>query len=80
VGSEGPVNANWVKSSYSFSNSNCVEARWAKSSYSTGGDCAEVRDNEGRVLLRDSKDPDGPVLSFAAARWAEFIAAVKSVA
>ncbi len=67
----------WRKSSYSFANSNCVE--WAKSSYSTNqGECAEVRAGEGRVLVRDSKDPDGPVLEFTPAQWAAFTATVKA--
>ncbi|MFF3003256.1 DUF397 domain-containing protein, partial [Kitasatospora sp. NPDC057940] len=30
----------------------------------------------GRVPVRDSKDPDGPVLAFPADAWRAFIAAV----
>ncbi|MFI2234962.1 DUF397 domain-containing protein [Streptomyces chrestomyceticus] len=41
---------------------------WVKSSYSdNGGDCIEVATNlvasRGVVPVRDSKDPDGPVLT-----------------
>ncbi|UNO43728.1 DUF397 domain-containing protein [Streptomyces sp. MST-110588] len=41
--------------------------RWVKSSYSNnGGDCIEVATNlvasRGVVPVRDSKDPNGPVL------------------
>ncbi len=53
----------WRKSSYSFSNSNCVKAR-------TSG--------RGTVQVRDSKDPDGPTLAFSRAAWRAFIAAVKT--
>lgn len=39
---------------------------WRKSSYSNGigGECVEVAGLQGRFLVRDSKNPDGPVLSF----------------
>jgi hypothetical protein len=56
-----------------------IEApRWRKSSRSngTGGDCVEVADNvPGRVLVRDSKDQAGPVLTFGPAAWRSFVAA-----
>jgi hypothetical protein len=40
------------------------KATWRKSSHSTdnGGDCVEVARTPGAVAVRDSKDPDGPVL------------------
>lgn len=45
---------------------------WRKSSHSggTGGECVELAAVPGHVLLRDSKDPDGPAitLDLAAAR------------
>ncbi|MFI9352898.1 DUF397 domain-containing protein [Streptomyces lydicus] len=54
---------------------------WRKSSYSNGGDanCVEVADgNQGTVVhVRDSKDPDGPVLCFPAVAWSSFIATAK---
>ncbi|GAA0582642.1 DUF397 domain-containing protein [Actinomadura livida] len=39
-------------------------AKWRKSSYtgSNGGNCVELADAAGAVAVRDSKDPDGPVL------------------
>ncbi|GGQ12727.1 hypothetical protein BKA00_006496 [Actinomadura coerulea] len=41
-----------------------TNARWRKSSYtgSNGGNCVELADAAGAVAVRDSKDPDGPVL------------------
>ena len=46
-----------------------VAAAWRKSSYSgaNGGNCVEVADGPGSVLVRDSKDPDGPRLAFGLA-------------
>jgi Domain of unknown function (DUF397) len=74
----------WRRSSYSGNGgSNCVEvgALWRKSSYSGngGGDCVEVaRDLSRAVAVRDSKDPQGPVLTVEPAGWRDFIAAVKA--
>lgn len=56
-------------------------ARWRKSTRSgdNGGACVEVADNlPGVVGLRDSKDPTGPVLTFAPAPWTAFLTALKS--
>jgi hypothetical protein len=53
-------------------------ARWRKStrSGSNGGDCVEVADNlAGVVAVRDSKDPTGPMLTFAPSAWASFLRA-----
>ena len=50
--------------------------RWRTSSYSggNGGECLQVAapPSAGRVLIRDSKDPDGPVLALDADRVAAF--------
>jgi hypothetical protein len=48
---------------------------WLKASASTGGaNCVEMRRGAvGGVDVRDSKDPDGPVLSFSAAQFAAWL-------
>lgn len=53
---------------------------WCKSSYSGTEDvCVEVRHSpDGYVLVRDSKDPDGPQLSFTPEEWSAFIAGAKA--
>jgi hypothetical protein len=45
-----------------------------KSSFSSGDrECVEVATNApGAVAVRDSKDPDGPVLRFTPAAWTAF--------
>jgi hypothetical protein len=50
----------WVKSSFSYSNGDCVEVR------ACPGD-------SGCVEVRDSKDPDGPTLHFTGSEWGAFI-------
>jgi hypothetical protein len=57
-------------------------AQWRKStrSGSNGGNCVEVADNlPGVVYVRDSKDPEGPVLSFEPDAWRAFIEDLKSL-
>jgi hypothetical protein len=39
--------------------------------------CVEIADINGQIGIRDSKDPDGPVLSFDRGEMSAFIAAVK---
>jgi hypothetical protein len=48
---------------------------WVKATASDGtGNCVELRRNEkGEVEVRDSKDPDGPVLRFTSAELAAWI-------
>jgi hypothetical protein len=74
--SNGCVEASWHKSSHS-ANGNCVEVVFRKSSHSANGDCIEVADGCGRVHVRDSKDPDGPVLEFSPGAWMEFLEGLK---
>ncbi|MFD5480677.1 DUF397 domain-containing protein [Streptomyces hawaiiensis] len=55
-------------------------AVWRKSTYSDGGanNCLEIAANcPGTAPVRDSKQPDGPVLVFGASPWASFLAYVK---
>ncbi|MBE1599253.1 hypothetical protein H4687_005382 [Streptomyces stelliscabiei] len=56
-------------------------ATWIKSTYSddNGGDCIEVAPGfPGLVPVRDSKNPDGPVLVINRSAWLSFIGAVRS--
>ena len=53
----------WTKSSLSFSNSNCVEV-------------ADLAD--GQIGMRDSKDPEGPVLRFTPGEWHAFLGGVRN--
>jgi hypothetical protein len=56
------VDATWAKSSFSFSNGNCIEV-------------AELPG--GSVGVRDSRDPAGPVLRFTRDGWDTFLAGAR---
>ncbi|MFJ8433978.1 DUF397 domain-containing protein [Kitasatospora sp. NPDC094019] len=60
-----------------------TEPKWFKSTYSSnGGNCVEVAANlatsAGIVPIRDSKDPEGPSLTFSAAEFSAFLNAVRN--
>jgi hypothetical protein len=52
---------NWIR----------THATFDKSSFSEGGDCVEVTRTE-IIGVRNSKDPDGPVLLFTRRGWDSF--------
>ena len=61
---EGPGSgSNWVKSSLSFSNGNCVEV----ASLPGGG-----------IGVRNSRDSEGPVLQFTPDEWHVFLGGVRN--
>ncbi|GAB3808720.1 DUF397 domain-containing protein [Micromonospora zhanjiangensis] len=56
-------------------------AQWRKSTRSgdNNGACVEVADNlPDLVAVRDSKDPDGPALTFSPTAWTAFVQVAKS--
>jgi Domain of unknown function (DUF397) len=52
---------------------------WRKSSYSgaNGGECVEVANMPAAVIVRDTQDRSGHMLSVPASAWRAFISAVK---
>jgi len=48
---------------------------WFKSSYSgsEGGNCLEVATTPATVHVRDSKTPEGPVLTLSPGTWSVFL-------
>jgi Domain of unknown function (DUF397) len=54
-------------------------AQWKKSSYSgNSGNCVEVANLGQTVAVRDSKDPEGPVLVVARSEWQTFSASLNT--
>jgi hypothetical protein len=60
-------------------------ATWRKSSNSngTGGSCVEIAEltdpaSEHQIAVRDSKNPNGPVLAFTSREWHAFTAGIKA--
>jgi len=53
--------------------------KWTKSTRSnSGGNCVEVRQSQnGNIQVRDSKNPNGPVLAFTSTEWTAFIGDTK---
>jgi hypothetical protein len=67
----------WHTSSYSGEGSACVEVGWRTSSYSgSGSACVEIAPAPAGVLVRDSKNADGPVLAITTPAWHAFLASV----
>ena len=56
-----------------------ISQEWKKSSKSggNGGSCVEVRRHEQAIQVRDSKDPEGPILRFTAKEWEAFLGGTK---
>ncbi|MBW3706818.1 DUF397 domain-containing protein [Streptomyces griseus] len=55
---------------------NSSELRWFKSSYSdssNGSECVEVAAASDAVLVRDSKNTQGPRLALTPTAWAAFV-------
>jgi hypothetical protein len=50
-------------------------AAWRKSRYSSpSGNCVQIAElPDGVVAVRNSRDPDGPALSFTRAEWQAFL-------
>ena len=55
-----------------------MESNWRKSSYSgsNGGECVEVA-TAGAILVRDTADRNGPVLTFTPDAWRAFTTSIR---
>jgi hypothetical protein len=73
------VEVQWRKSQLSSNNGSCVEVAFHKAHASSGtGNCVEVRTCDcDEILVRDSKDPDGPFLNYTRDEWLAFLDGAK---
>jgi uncharacterized protein DUF397 len=53
-------------------------ATWRKSTRSGNNGCVEVAFAEDHVGVRDSKDRQGPILTFTPTEWTAFIGGVRA--
>lgn len=51
---------------------------WRKATFCQSGECVEVAQRDGRILLRDSKEPAGSVLHYTADEWRAFVSGIKA--
>jgi hypothetical protein len=51
---------------------------WQVSSYCNGGSCVRVAQAGSSIFLGDSKNPDGPVLSYTRPSWERIIGSIKA--
>jgi hypothetical protein len=63
---------------------NCREEKWSEAfvwikarSSSHDGQCVEIAATAGKIAIRDSKDPHGPILTYAPAEFNAFIHRVR---
>ena len=56
-----------------------MESNWRKSSYSgdNGGACVEIASSAQVVLVRDTTNRSGPVVTFSADAWRSFTTSTK---
>lgn len=74
------VEVGFFKSTFSGADGSCVEVAFHKSSSSgTHTDnCVEVGTCDCGIKVRDSKDPEGPVLTFTVPEWEAFLAGARN--
>lgn len=53
----------WIRSSFSYANGNCVEVAGLSTD---------------RIQVRDSKNPEGPMLQFTPAEWDAFLGDIRA--
>lgn len=68
----------WRKSTHSGAQ-NCPEVReWRKARRSVNnGACIEAGQCSHGIAIRDSMDPDGPILAFGGGEWQRFLLRLK---
>lgn len=55
------------------------DLQWRTARRSVGnGACVEVAPTAGTILIRDSKDKDGPVVQYPGGSWRAFLEAAKT--
>ncbi len=51
---------------------------WLRSSFCASGECAEVAQRDGMIVMRNSAEPRGLVLRYTPEEWQSFVRGVKA--
>ncbi len=51
---------------------------WRRASFCASGECVEVAQQDGMIILRDSTQPHGSTLQYAARDWGSFVRTIRS--
>jgi Domain of unknown function (DUF397) len=67
-----------MRKKLTLTSSEVLTLRWRKAQMSTNnGACVEVAAVPGKITLRDSKDPGGPILVYTPDEWTAFLDGAK---
>ena len=55
-----------------------VQPAWRRASFCASGECVEVAQRNGMIILRDSKEPRGSVLHYTPEEWQSFVRGIKA--
>jgi hypothetical protein len=55
-----------------------AQPTWRKASFCASGECVEVAQRDGAIILRDSTQPSDRMLRYDAGEWRSFIHSVKT--
>lgn len=71
------VEVAWIRSTFCDTGT-CVEVAWVRSKVCDTNSCVEVAQLPDEFHIRDSKDPNGPYLSFTTDEWTAFVKGVRA--
>ncbi len=54
-----------------------TELTWRTALSCNGGTCVRIAASERTILIGDSKNPDGPIISCTSGEWQDFVLGVK---
>jgi hypothetical protein len=59
------------------STSNAKESSWHTATMSGGGNCVQVKSQDGMIVIGNSRFADGPFISYTQDEWAAFLDGAK---
>jgi uncharacterized protein DUF397 len=51
---------------------------WRRATFCQSGECAEVSQGDGMILMRNSRDPSGQVLRYTPEEWQALVRGIKA--